>query len=354
MLVIHHPDQALHDPDLIYRTGRMIEQPERAERYHALLDSVRQDRHEIVEAPLGGMEPILAIHDGDYVEFLRTVFDRWSAIPGYGKVAVPNVHPTHRMHRKPLDLLGEFGWYSNSTSCPITSGTWPAVVASAQVAVHGADRILSGTRAAYALCRPPGHHAFPDLMTGVCFLNNAAIAAHYLTRRLGKVAIIDIDAHHPNGTQHIFWERGDTLLCSVHADPRYSPPYYAGYANEMGEGAGRGLNCNYPLPASAGDMVWLETVELAIMRIEEFSPQALVLCVGFDASEHDSYEPALKVTDKGFAEAARRIATVGLPTLIVQEGGYLNAHLGRLLQVFLHAFEESARNSSGRLVQGTT
>lgn len=342
MLVLHHPDQALHDPALVFRTGQMLEQPERAERYHALLASVRADAHAIIEAPPCRLDPILAVHDADYVEFLRTAFARWQAMPGFGPVAVPNVHPTHRMHRKPADLLGEFGWYSNSTSCAITAGTWPAVLASAAVALAGAERVISGAPSAYALCRPPGHHAFPDLMTGVCYLNNAAIAAHQLARRLGRVAIIDIDAHHPNGTQHIFWERDDVLLCSVHADPSHAPPYYAGYADETGAGAGRGLTCNLPLAPSAGDAEWLAAIDQALARIRAFAPAALVLCLGFDASLHDSYEPALRVSNPGFEQAASRIAALALPTLIVQEGGYLNPELGPLLRAFLRAFERQA------------
>jgi acetoin utilization deacetylase AcuC-like enzyme len=339
MLVIHHPDEALHDPAEVYRTGRLIEQPERAERYHKLLGIVQHERHEIIEAPLGGLEPILAVHDGDYVEFLQTVHARWTAMEGYGPAAVPNVHPTHRMHRKPKHLLGLFGWYSNSTSCPITADTWPSVLASAQVATHGAERLIAGGRAAYALCRPPGHHAYPDLMTGVCFLNNAAIAAELLAQRKGKVAIIDIDAHHGNGTQHIFWTRPDILFASIHADPSYAPPYYAGHADEIGEGEGKGLTFNQPLPVTAGDKLWLEAVERAVAKVRSFAPAALVVSLGFDASEHDSYEPALKVTDAGFTEAARRRAARGVPTLLVQEGGYLNEHLGNHLRSFLRVFD---------------
>jgi acetoin utilization deacetylase AcuC-like enzyme len=245
------------------------------------------------------------------------------------------------MHRKPAHLLGQFGWYSNSTSCPITAETWPSVFASAQVAVHAADRLIAGDGPVYALCRPPGHHAYPDLMTGVCFLNNAAIAAQHLAERKGKVAIIDIDAHHGNGTQHIFWHRPDILFSSIHADPNHSPPYYAGYADEIGEGEGKGLTFNQPLPVTAGDELWLEAIERAVTKTSGFAPQALIVSLGFDASVHDSYEPALKVTDAGFAAAARRLAALGLPTLLVQEGGYLNAHLGDLLQSFLRVLEEA-------------
>ena len=342
MLVVHHPDEALHDPPIVFRSGKFIDQPDRAERYYILLRAARDDGHEIALAPQGGLEPILAVHDPAYVEFLRTVYDRWRARPDYGPMAIPNVHPTHRMHRKPTELLGEFGWYSNSTSCPIVAETWPSILASAQVAIHAADRLGASQPAAYALCRPPGHHAYPDLMTGVCFLNNAAIAAERLAKRYGKVAILDIDVHHCNGTQFIFWRRADVLVASIHVDPNLSAPFYAGYADETGEGAGTGLNFNQPLPWATPDGPWLDAVDAALARMRDFAPGAILISLGFDASEHDPLA-TFKISHDGFAEAARRIAALGLPTLLVQEGGYLSPELGRCLQSFLRPFDAAKR-----------
>ena len=338
MRVVHHPDQALHDPDTVFRSGRFIAQPDRAERYRIFLDIVTSERHEVIEAPLNRAEAVTAVHDPAYIEFLQGVYARWAQQPGYGPVAIPNVHPTHRMHRKPTELLGELGWYSNSTSCPITEGTWPAVFASAQVAVHGAERLVSAAAPVYAMCRPPGHHAYPDLMTGVCYLNNAAIAAELLAAKFGTVAVIDIDVHHGNGTQFIFWTRPDVLVCSVHVDPRLSAPYYAGHADEVGEGAGRGCNFNQPLSWATPDAPWLAAIDGAVARVRDFAPGALVVSLGFDAGEHDP-SGVFKVTDAGFAEAGRRLAAVGCPTLLVQEGGYLSPALGGTLRSFLHAFE---------------
>lgn len=338
MLVVHHPDQALHDPESVFRTGKFIAQPDRAERYRIFLNIAQEDGHQIVEAPLASLEPITEVHDKDYVTFLKTVYDRWSANPDYGPEVVPNVHPTHRMHRKPTELLGELGWYSNSTSCPIAAGTWRAVYASAQTAIHGADRLATAGGPVYALCRPPGHHAYPDLMTGACFLNNAAIAAHRLTRHYGKVAIVDIDVHHGNGTQFIFWERPDVLVCSIHIDPGLSAPYYAGHADEIGEGAGKGLNFNQPLPRGTSDTPWLEAADAALARVREFAPGAIVVSLGFDASEHDPVA-TFKISNEGFAWAGRKFAALNLPTLLVQEGGYLSPHLGGCLRSFLRAIE---------------
>jgi acetoin utilization deacetylase AcuC-like enzyme len=338
MLVVHHPDQRLHDPDQVFRTGKFIAQPDRAERYDIFLDIVRQDRHEIVEAPLNRIDAVTAVHDPAYVEFLKTVHQRWIANPDYGPVVIPNVHPTHRMYRKPTELLGELGWYSNSTSCPITADTWPAIFASTQAAVHGADRLAAAGAPIYAMCRPPGHHAYPDLMTGVCYLNNAAIAAQQLTQRFGKVAIVDIDVHHCNGTQFIFWDRPDVLVCSIHVDPSLTAPYYAGYDDEIGAGAGKGANFNQPLPWATPDAPWLQAIDAAVARIGSFEPGALVVSLGFDAGEHDPVA-AFKITDHGFAEAGRRLAALHQPTLLVQEGGYLSPSLGGYLRSFLRAFE---------------
>ncbi|MFI5015364.1 MAG: histone deacetylase family protein [Hyphomicrobiales bacterium] len=338
MLVVHHRDQALHDPARVFRTGKFIDQPDRAERYRIFLDSARQERHEIVEAPLGGLEPIVEVHDEDYVAFLATVHERWSANPDFGPEVIPNVHPTHRMHRRPTELLGELGWYSNSTSCPITQGTWAAVHASAQSAVHAADRLVAADRPVYALCRPPGHHAYPDLMSGACFLNNSAIAAQRLAKRYGKVAIVDIDVHHGNGTQFIFWRRADVFFASIHVDPRLSAPYYSGHADEIGEGQGKGLNLNVPLAFDTRDPAWLDAIDRALAEVVAFAPGALLVSLGFDASEHDPVA-TFKITNAGFEAAARKFAALKLPTLLVQEGGYLSPYLGVHLRSFLRAFE---------------
>ena len=339
MLVIHHPDQALHDPEQVFRLGTWIAQPDRAERYRIFLQVAEAGRHRIALAPETGLGPILKVHDPDYIAFLQTAHARWRELPGAGPDAIPNVHPTHRMHRKPTNFLGELGWYSNSTSCPIAQDTWTSIYASARSAIRAADAVAATGAPAYALCRPPGHHAYPDLMTGVCYLNNAAIAAERLAARYGRVAVLDIDVHHCNGTQHIFWTRADVFVASVHCDPRQTAPFYAGHADETGDGAGRGANLNIPLPMGTGDGPFLGGVDQALAAISAFGPAALVVSLGFDASEHDPTQ-TFKVTFDGFAEAARRIRALGVPTLLVQEGGYLSPHLGENLRSFLTAFEE--------------
>lgn len=338
MLVVHHPDQALHDPEDVFRLGRFLPQPDRAERYRVFLAAVRNGINEIVVAPDAGLDPILAVHDPDYVAFLESVWRRWRAIPGAGSYVVPSVHPTHRMRQKPRDLLGELGWYSNSTSCPIGEGTYAAARASAWTAAHAADRLMAQGGPVYALCRPPGHHAYRDLMSGVCFFNNAAIAAARLGTACGKVAILDLDVHHGNGTQDIFWERDDVLYASLHVDPAWGPPYYAGYADEIGDGAGRGFNLNLPMPPGTGDREYLQQVNEALGAIRAFGPAALVVSLGLDAAASDPVS-TFRLTNSGFEEIARRIASLGCPTLVVQEGGYLNGNLGECLNSFLRGLE---------------
>ncbi len=348
MLVIHHPDQARHDVESVFRTGRFIPHVERAERYRIFLDAVTSAGHEVAEAPRAGLEAITAVHDPAYVEFLKGLHDRWRQRPDFGPVAVPSVHPTHRMHRRPTDLIGELGWYSNSTTCPIGAETWISVLASAQVAIHAAERLTTADAPVYAMCRPPGHHAYPDLMSGGCYLNNTAIAAQLLTRRFGRVAILDIDVHHGNGTQAIFWDRADVLTCSVHVNPHEGAPLYAGHADEVGGEAARGFNDNQPLPRGTGDATWLAAIGSALARIRGFEPGALVIALGFDAAEHDPVA-TFRITEEGFARAAAMIAAAGCPTLLVQEGGYISASLGRYLQAFLGGMERGRGHSVGSI-----
>ena len=198
--------------------------------------------------------------------------------------------------------------------------------------------MLEGEREAYALCRPPGHHAFADMAGGFCFLNNTAIAAHRLRQKHQRVAVLDVDVHHGNGTQGIFFERDDVLTVSIHADPAHYYPYYWGHAHERGAGKGDGFNLNLPLPLGSADAPWLAAGDAALARIRDHAPTALVVALGLDASESDPLQ-GLKVTGVGFHAMARKIAGLGLPTVLVQEGGYLSDDLGRNLVQFLGGFE---------------
>ena len=200
--------------------------------------------------------------------------------------------------------------------------------------------VLDGEDAVYALCRPPGHHAYRDLAGGFCFLNNSAIAAAHLRLKHERVAILDVDVHHGNGTQGIFYERPDVLTVSIHADPAFYYPYVWGYAHERGAGAGLGANFNIPLPLKTGDDGYLQALDVAAKRIKAFAPGALVVALGLDASEHDPLA-GLAVTTPGFKRIGVALARIGLPTVLVQEGGYLSDILGQNLTAVLAGFEEA-------------
>jgi len=221
----------------------------------------------------------------------------------------------------------------------IGPGTWEAALASAETATTAAGLVLAGAGETYALCRPPGHHAYADMAGGFCFLNNTAIAAQHLRRQHARVAVLDVDVHHGNGTQGIFFECDDVLTVSIHADPSLYYPYFWGHAHETGAGKGHGYNLNLPLPLGSPDRPWLDAGDKALARIREFAPTALVVALGLDASESDPLQ-GLKVTGAGFYAMAENIARLGLPTVLAQEGGYLSHDLGRNLAQFLAGFEK--------------
>ena len=200
--------------------------------------------------------------------------------------------------------------------------------------------LFRSERASYALCRPPGHHAFADMAGGFCFLNNSAIAAAHLRQRHERVAILDVDVHHGNGTQGIFYERGDVLTISIHADPAWFYPFVWGYAHERGAGAGLGANFNIPLPLGTGDDDFIAALARAKAMLAAFAPGALVVALGLDASEHDPLA-GLAVTTDGFHRIGAAIASIGLPTVFVQEGGYLSDILGANLTAVLGGFEQN-------------
>jgi acetoin utilization deacetylase AcuC-like enzyme len=194
---------------------------------------------------------------------------------------------------------------------------------------------------AYALCRPPGHHAYADRANGFCYLNNVAIAAQQLRRQHARVAILDIDVHHGNGTQGIFYSRADVLTVSLHADPKNFTPFFVGHAHERGEGAGLGYNINRPLALGTNVEDYLRALRDACASIRAFSPGALVVALGLDAHERDPYK-GLAITTAGFAQILGEIARLGLPTVLVQEGGYLSDDLGPNLASALRGFENAA------------
>ena len=339
MKIVYSDKHAGHDPQTFIVRGvkqRSAEQPERATR---LLAAAKGAGHEIVAPKSFGTAPAAAVHTPEYIDFLQIAAREWAKLPGAGPEVVPNVHPARAHASYPKALAGRAGWHQVDMACPIGPGTWDAALASSEVAATAADLVLAGERQVYALCRPPGHHAYADMAGGFCFLNNTAIAAQRLRQKHAGVAVFDVDVHHGNGTQGIFYERDDVLTVSIHADPSVYYPYFWGHAHERGAGPGEGFNFNLPLPLGSLDEVWLAAGDKALARIREFSPTALVIALGLDASESDPLQ-GLKVTGAGFRAMAGKIAQLGLPTVLVQEGGYLSDDLGRNLVQFLAGFEE--------------
>ncbi|MFO7169826.1 MAG: histone deacetylase family protein [Chloroflexota bacterium] len=347
MIVVSSPDHTLHNPPHEFFDGALIpvfESPERVEIILAALDAAGIGP---VVAPRSfGLEPVRAIHTPAYLTFLERAYERWVAAGGAPEAVLPSTLAVRWMSRPCEHPLAEPGYYSFDLSAPIVPGTFRAALASADVALTGAALLLEGQRAAYALCRPPGHHAGADLCGGYCYLNNAAIAAQYLLENgqagAPTVAILDIDFHHGNGTQQIFYERADVLFVSIHADPAHHYPHYLGYADERGAGAGLGFNLNLPLPPGTGDDGWLAALDRALDAVRAYGPAFLIVSAGFDTFAGDPVangDEGFTLSAAAYPEIGRRIEALGLPTLFVQEGGYAIAALGSNVAGLLRGFE---------------
>jgi acetoin utilization deacetylase AcuC-like enzyme len=341
MLVFWNPVQLLHAPRFFLMRGQVrphFEVPARAE---ALLAACHALGLSVVTPAAADPAALRAVHDQGYLDFLRRAATDWAALPDAGDEALANAFPSPEAlasgGRLPQGLIGQIGWYGTDLSCPIGPHTWEASEAAAACAIAAADAAAAGA-SAYALARPPGHHAYAARSGGHCYLNNAAIAAERLRAQgLARVAVLDIDSHHGNGTQGVFWHRPDVFFCSVHGDPNTYYPWYTGHADERGGGAGDGCNLNLPLPRGTGDGGWLQAIDAGIAAIRRFGAKALVVSLGFDASRDEPLN-ALTVSEDGFARAGAAIGALRLPTAIVQEGGYNVGVIGGLLERFLGGF----------------
>ena len=312
------------------------ELPERA---RVILAALRAAGADVVPAAAHGDEALMAVHDGDLIDHLRTIWAEWEAggyVPEHGRDrVVPYVFPTAGLlaglpMRSPAAAHGRAGRFCYDTMTLIGPGSWAAIRAAVDAALTAADLVAAGASAAYALCRPPGHHACPGAYGGSCYLNNAAVAAQAL-RRAGadRVAIIDIDAHHGNGTQAIFYGRPDVYYGSLHVDPGAGWfPHYAGYADERGSGAGAGANRNLPLAPGTDDAGWLAALDTLCAEVARRGADALVVSLGLDAAVTDPESP-LRVTSAGYRAAGERLGRLG-PAVLIQEGGYDLDSLGGL------------------------
>lgn len=265
---------------------------------------------------------IRAVHSADMVSYLRKAGEN---LPP-GKSIYPYVFPIRNAARPPKDLAMQAGYYCIDTFTPVNRNAYVAARRSVDCALTAADQILSGRRAAYALVRPPGHHSERSVFGGFCYFNSTAIAAKHLSAH-GKVAIVDVDYHHGNGQQEIFYQRDDVLTVSIHGHPSFAYPYFSGFADERGDGSGEGFNLNLPLPEVLDGVGYREALAKAIRRVADFRPDFLIVALGLDTAKGDPTGTWL-LTAKDFELSGRMLGELDLPTLIVQEGGYRTRTLG--------------------------
>ena len=343
MKTFYNPLHALHQGKFEMFRGALVpcfEVPARAD--HVLAELQRRQLG-TVQDPHAFDDGVLAtIHSPRYLNFLATAWDQWVALdPAHAdKDILPSVWPTRtfRTDIEPDNFAAKVGLYSYDAGSPFTSGTWVAARAGAHCALSAAEQVLAGDRASFALSRPPGHHAGADFFGGYCFLNNAALAAQHLRNAgMKKVAILDVDYHHGNGTQAIFYDRPDVFFASLHGDPRTEYPFYLGHADEKGAGAGLGANLNIPLPRGTGFDAWSAALETALAAITKFGAEALVVSLGMDTFEGDPIS-GFKLKSEDYLRVGERLACGGLPTVLVFEGGYAVQEVGVNAANVLEAF----------------
>ena len=331
-----------HDPPYEVNYGEVVRPVyERVERAERIRDALAAAGHPLVEPAPHGIEPVLAVHEPGLLGFLEQGWAAWRA-DGGPEVLIPDSFPIPRLGRGGgRDLgggVGRPGWFCFDTATPMVAGSFSAALAAADAALTAADLVAAGAPAAYALCRPPGHHAGPGYYGGFCFLNNAAIAARSL-HRLGRVAVVDVDFHHGNGTQDVFWEDPEVLYASLHGDPAGHYPHFTGAADETGGGPGAGTNRNLPLPDGTGDDEYLASLAEAMAVVAGFDPATLVVSAGFDTFAGDPIG-AFQVTTGGFRRIGAALAAAGRPTVVVQEGGYAVEALGANALALLRGVQE--------------
>ena len=339
-------EQDGHDPQSFMVLGQMRSAEEVPERARRLVDGGQKAGLSFERPKPIDLGAVAAVHTPEYLRFLAEIHDRWSAIPGAGAEVIPNLHLDRRHGGYPTSPVGLASWHQADAACPIGAGTWEGACWRAASAISATKAVKHGAPAAYALSRPPGHHAYADQAGGFCFLNNSAIAAEMLRADHDRVAVLDVDVHHGNGTQGIFYSRRDVLTVSLHSDPSDYYPFVVGYGHERGAGDGLGFNRNIPLPKSTADEAYMEALADAIATVQAFRPGALVLALGLDAYQGDPLK-GMQLSTGAFARIGQAVAGIGLPTVIVQEGGYVCDALGSNLTAFLEGFFEGlARRTS--------
>ncbi len=333
MITFHNHLHTLHQGKLEIFRGELVpcfEVPARVE--HVLAEIERRGLGPVCQPTSFDDSALHAIHSPRYLDFLAHAWDEWVALDpaNAARDALPSLWPVRsfRSDVLPANFTARMGLFSFDAGTPLMAGTWAAARSGAGCALSAAQQVADGARAAFALTRPPGHHAGADFFGGYCFLNNAALAAQHLRDRgAARVAVLDIDYHHGNGTQAIFYARPDVLFTSIHGDPNTEYPFYLGYADERGEGAGLGCNQNLPLPRGTGFSVWRAALAQALQGIARFGADALVVSLGLDTFDGDPVA-GFKLQSDDYLRVGADIAVAGLPTVFVFEGGYAVAEVG--------------------------
>jgi acetoin utilization deacetylase AcuC-like enzyme len=344
--VVYSAEHLRHAPTRELADGRDIgifEIPDRAETIRAALEA--DGRFELAGPTEHGAEPITAVHDPDMLSFLEGAWRDWREARETAPEVFPDTFPLPAYRegmgpgREPRTPRGRIGRWCFDTATPLVEGTYPAARAAVDVALTAADLVLGGERVAYGLCRPPGHHAARGMFGGYCFFNNAAIVAEELVRRTGEpIAILDVDYHHGNGTQQIFYGRGDVLYISLHGDPDRAYPYFSGFAEETGTGPGAGANLNLPLREGCSDEEYLENLDRGLEAIAGFGGGVVVVSLGIDTYGRDPICD-LALTTEAYREAGRRVASLGRRSIVLQEGGYFVPDLGENVRQWLCGLE---------------
>lgn len=346
MIAYWNPLHTGHAPTHEFFRGDKVACFETPARADFVLSALQGAGHELREPDEDGASALAQIHSDRYLDFLRTAWPQWLALDPHNEARqpFPSVWPVRSLRSdiEPLNFVARLGLYSMDNGSPLAHGTWAAAREGVDVAASAAHAVARGERAAFCVTRPPGHHAGRDFMGGYYFLNNAAIAAQTL-RNLDfeRVAVLDVDYHHGNGTQSIFYERADVFFASIHGDPLTEYPFYLGHADETGAGEGAGSNLNLPLPAGSSAAAWFDALETACTHIGRWGANALVVSLGLDAYEGDPISQ-FALTSDDFARLGERLARMGLPTVFVLEGGYAAAELGHNTLRVVGGFEGAA------------
>jgi acetoin utilization deacetylase AcuC-like enzyme len=329
--------QLEHSEASFIQAGQVKPSPESVTRAMRITNTLKERGWTLEQPKDFGLEPILAVHDEEYISFLQSAYERWNKVFSSEKKLMPNVHPHMSYDSKPESIVGQLGWFTADMACELTKGTWQAAYYSAQAAVNAAQQTLVDGNTHYALCRPPGHHAFSNKAMGFCYLNNSAIAAQVLRNKYSRVAIIDVDVHHGNGTQEIFYQRSDIFTLSTHSHPKKFYPFFSGYPTERGANEGEGYNLNVTYEFGCSDEPFLDALRTGLEAVSDYSPEAVVIALGVDASEQDPHGEH-HVKQAAFKEMGALLRKLNLPTVIVQEGGYNSEILGCLVADVLDAF----------------